>query len=133
MAPSPCGASAVRERHGQRKPPTRPHHSRALPFLPCRTVRKARLPHLVAQRAAREKTLERCNHVVYSAPQVSFATSCLPRTEKSQTPTQASIISMREKLGTEMAAGSLDILPHTHSFALNAQEFKPVPNKKNSS
>lgn len=67
---------------------------------------------------------------VYSAPQVSFATSCLPHTEKSQTPTQASIISMREKLGMEMGAGSLDSFHHTHSFALNIQEFKPVPSKK---
>lgn len=37
---------------------------------------------------------------------------------------------MREKLGMEMGARSLDIFPHTHSFALNIQEFKPVPSKK---
>lgn len=37
---------------------------------------------------------------------------------------------MREKLGIEMGAGSLDIFPHTHSFALNIQKFKPVPSKK---
>lgn len=37
---------------------------------------------------------------------------------------------MREKLGMEMGAGSLDSFHHTHSFALNIQEFKPVPSKK---
>ena len=86
-----------------------------------------------AQRAAQRKRLERCNRVVCSTPQVSFATGCLPHTEKNQTPTQASIISMREKLGTEMGAGSLDMFPHTHSFALNIQELQLGPSKKYSS
>lgn len=87
-------------------------------------------PHLTAQKTAQEKKLRRCNHVVCPALQVVFAASCLPHTEKSQTPTQASIISMREKLGKEMGAGSLDICPHTHSFALNTHKFKSVPSKK---
>jgi len=36
---------------------------------------------------------------------------------------------MREKLGMETEAGRLDIVPHTHCFALNIQEFKPIPSK----
>lgn len=71
--------------------------------------------------------------MVYSAPEVSFATSRLPHTEKSPTPTQASIIAMREKVGIEMGAGSLDVFPHTHSFALKIKKFKPAPVKKYSS
>lgn len=43
---------------------------------------------------------------------------------------KCSAISTREKPGTEMGAGSLDIFPHTHCFALNIPEFKPVPSKK---
>lgn len=91
---------------------------------------KAHLHHPIIQRMVWGKKLEMQSCGVYSALRVSFATSCLPNTEKSQTPTQASIISMREKLGMEMGARSLDIFPHSHSFALNIQEFKPVPSKK---
>lgn len=110
--------------------PTRPHHSWVLLSLLGHTLCKAHLHHPITQRIAQGKKLEMQLCGVYSALQVSFATSCLPRTEKSQTPTRASMISMREKLGVEMGARSLDIFPHTHSFALNIQEFKPVPSKK---
>lgn len=115
-APISCSTSTPGELHGPRKPPTMSHYSQALPFLPYHTVCKAHLPHFIAERTVREKKLERHHHGVYSAPQVSFATSCLTRGEKFLTPTHASIISMREKLGTEMGAGSLDIFPHTHSL-----------------
>lgn len=40
---------------------------------------------------------------------------------------------MREKVGIEMGAGSLDVFPHTHSFALKIKKFKPAPVKKYSS
>lgn len=94
------------------------------------TVWRAHFPHFTPQRTVREKKLERCNHVVYSAAQVSFAICCLSHTEKSQIPTQAFVISMREKPGIEMGAGSFGVFPHTHSFALNIQEFKLDPSKK---
>lgn len=128
--PSPCGASAIGELQGQRKPLQGPITAECRrPFPVLHSIRLIS-PISSPKGQAWGKKIEAQSCGVYSALQVSFASSCLPHTEKSQTPTQASIISMREKLGMEMGARSLDIFPHTHSFALNIQEFKPVPSKK---
>lgn len=107
-APPPQGSSMVKG-----NPPQCPTPAKRCHFFP---IIQSHLPHFIAERTLGEKKLERHHHVVYPAPQVSFATSCLTHAEKFQTPTHASITSMREKLGIEMGARSLDIFPHTHSL-----------------